>query len=108
MDPERKEVRTMSTELPRESERAANNADAHNPDDPRTEETENHNPDAPNPEELKKNDPDDPNPEELKKDVPDDVAELPGTSSVSHKHADDLADEWGEESFPGSDPPAHY
>lgn len=37
-----------------------------------------------------------------------DVAERPGSSSVPHDHADELADEWGEESFPGSDPPAHY
>jgi len=42
------------------------------------------------------------------KDVPTDVAEKPGTKMVSHDHADELADEWGEESFPGSDPPAHY
>lgn len=38
----------------------------------------------------------------------DDVAERPGTSTADHDHADKLADEWGEESFPGSDPPAHY
>lgn len=37
-----------------------------------------------------------------------DVAEKPGSSKVSHEHADELADEWGKESFPGSDPPAHY
>lgn len=37
-----------------------------------------------------------------------DVAEKPGSTAVSHEHADELADEWGEESFPGSDPPAHY
>ncbi|NLA64697.1 MAG: hypothetical protein GX862_01950 [Leucobacter sp.] len=40
--------------------------------------------------------------------APVDVAERPGDSQVSHEHADELADEWGEESFPGSDPPAHY
>lgn len=38
----------------------------------------------------------------------DDVAERPGSTKVAREHADDLADEWGEESFPGSDPPAHY
>lgn len=37
-----------------------------------------------------------------------DIAEKPGSSKVPHEHADQLADEWGEESFPGSDPPAHY
>ena len=41
-------------------------------------------------------------------DRPDDVAEKPGTSNVSPDHEDELVDEWGEESFPGSDPPAHY
>lgn len=44
--------------------------------------------------------------------VPDeaanDVAERPGTTQVPHEHADELADEWGEDSFPSSDPPAHY
>ncbi|MFV0432516.1 MAG: hypothetical protein ACK5LO_00830 [Leucobacter sp.] len=40
--------------------------------------------------------------------APTDVAEKPGSTEVSHDHADELADEWGEESFPGSDPPAHY
>ena len=44
--------------------------------------------------------------------VPDeariDVAERPGDTKVDHQHADELADEWGDESFPGSDPPAHY
>lgn len=38
----------------------------------------------------------------------DDPAETPGSSRVDHEHADELADEWGEESFPASDPPAHY
>lgn len=38
----------------------------------------------------------------------DDLAERPGSSKAGHEHADKLADEWGEESFPGSDPPAHY
>ncbi|GAB2552652.1 hypothetical protein [Leucobacter ruminantium] len=39
---------------------------------------------------------------------PTDVAEKPGTDHVSHEHEDELVDEWGKESFPGSDPPAHY
>lgn len=38
----------------------------------------------------------------------DDVAERPGTSSVDPEHEDELVTEWGEESFPASDPPAHY
>ncbi|MEV8339006.1 hypothetical protein [Leucobacter sp. NPDC077196] len=38
----------------------------------------------------------------------DDIAENPGSDEVSHEHADAVADEWGEDSFPGSDPPAHY
>ncbi|QBE48167.1 hypothetical protein [Leucobacter triazinivorans] len=37
-----------------------------------------------------------------------DIAETPGSDAVPHEHADALADEWGEESFPVSDPPAHY
>ncbi|MGJ0203072.1 hypothetical protein NHL51_02765 [Leucobacter sp. gxy201] len=37
-----------------------------------------------------------------------DVAERPGSTQVEREHADALADEWGEESFPVSDPPAHY
>lgn len=44
--------------------------------------------------------------------VPDeaanDVAERPGSTKVPHEHADKLADEWGDDSFPSSDPPAHY
>ena len=40
--------------------------------------------------------------------APEDVAEKPGAASVPHEHADDLADEWSEDSFPASDPPAHY
>ena len=40
--------------------------------------------------------------------VRDDVAEKPGSDRVSHDHEDELVDEWGEESFPSSDPPAHY
>lgn len=46
--------------------------------------------------------------EARKKEIPSDVAEKPGSDAVSHEHADELADEWGEESFPSSDPPAHY
>lgn len=46
----------------------------------------------------------------------DDQAERPGTTADDEKlahdkllaHDDELADEWGEESFPSSDPPAHY
>lgn len=37
-----------------------------------------------------------------------DVAECPGTTRVDHEHADELADGWGKDSFPASDPPAHY
>ncbi len=40
--------------------------------------------------------------------APDDIAERPGSTHIDPKHADELVDEWGEESFPGSDPPAHY
>ena len=44
--------------------------------------------------------------------VPDearkDVAERPGHTSVDPDHADEVADTWGEESFPASDPPSHY
>ena len=38
----------------------------------------------------------------------DDVAEKPGTDSASKDKEDALVDEWEEESFPASDPPAHY
>lgn len=38
----------------------------------------------------------------------DDVAERPGHTQADHDHADELADEWGDESFPASDPPAHH
>lgn len=52
------------------------------------------------------NQPDD---EQQKSDkIPTDVAEKPGSDKVSHEREDELVDEWGEESFPGSDPPAHY
>lgn len=44
----------------------------------------------------------------LDEEIPDDVAERPGTDTSAHEHDDALADEWGEESFPGSDPPGHY
>lgn len=37
-----------------------------------------------------------------------DVAETPGTDKITREQEDELADEWGKESFPGSDPPAHY
>ncbi|GAA1999758.1 hypothetical protein [Brevibacterium samyangense] len=30
------------------------------------------------------------------------------TAQKKHDHDDELVDEWGEESFPSSDPPAHY
>ena len=62
---------------------------------------------------MSSNDPHEPDrteDEEVK--VPDesarDVAERPGDTDVEHQHADEIADEWGEESFPASDPPAHY
>lgn len=38
----------------------------------------------------------------------DDPAERPGTTASRHDHDDKLVDEWGEESFPASDPPSHY
>lgn len=38
----------------------------------------------------------------------EDVAERPGHTAVDPEHADEVADEWGEESFPASDPPSHY
>ncbi len=47
-------------------------------------------------------------PEKLPDEAPRDVAERPGDTSVDKEHADEVADEWGKESFPGSDPPAHY
>ncbi|MBK0419030.1 NAD-dependent epimerase/dehydratase family protein [Leucobacter sp. CSA1] len=47
-------------------------------------------------------------PDTAEKKTPEDVAEKPGSRAVPHERADELADEWGEESFPGSDPPAHY
>lgn len=28
--------------------------------------------------------------------------------TAAHRHDDELADEWGDESFPSSDPPANY
>lgn len=37
-----------------------------------------------------------------------DQAERPGTAESKHDHDDALADEWGRESFPSSDPPGHY
>ncbi len=47
-------------------------------------------------------------PEHIPDEARDDVAERPGSTHVDPEHADELVDEWGEESFPGSDPPAHY
>lgn len=47
-------------------------------------------------------------PAEVPEEAPEDVAERPGSTRIDHDHADELVDEWGEESFPGSDPPAHY
>lgn len=38
----------------------------------------------------------------------DDLAEKPGTDSVGHEREEELVDEWEEDSFPASDPPAHY
>lgn len=47
--------------------------------------------------------------------VPDDVPTIEtaderqaAADKAEHDHDDALADEWGKESFPGSDPPAHY
>ncbi|GAA1559273.1 MULTISPECIES: hypothetical protein [Brevibacterium] len=40
--------------------------------------------------------------------APHDVAETPGTDNSTKEHDDALVDEWEEESFPASDPPAHY
>ncbi|WP_209323607.1 hypothetical protein [Brevibacterium renqingii] len=47
-------------------------------------------------------------PTEVPEEARDDIAEKPGTDSASKKREDDLVDEWEEESFPASDPPAHY
>ncbi|MGO1909423.1 hypothetical protein [Brevibacterium linens] len=47
-------------------------------------------------------------PTKIPEDAKDDVAERPGTDSASIQHKDNLVDEWEEESFPASDPPAHY
>lgn len=38
----------------------------------------------------------------------DDLAEKPGTDSVGREREEELVDEWEEDSFPASDPPAHY
>lgn len=38
----------------------------------------------------------------------EDLAEKPGTEAVDKEHEDELVDEWEDESFPASDPPAHY
>lgn len=37
-----------------------------------------------------------------------DPREADQQSIAAHDHDDALADEWGDESFPSSDPPAHY
>lgn len=43
-----------------------------------------------------------------KDEVRTDVAETPGTDKITREQEEELADEWGKESFPSSDPPAHY
>ncbi|WP_166968552.1 hypothetical protein [Brevibacterium atlanticum] len=53
-------------------------------------------------------DEDEKEPTQVPEEAKDDVAEKPGTDSASKQHEDDLVDEWEEESFPASDPPAHY
>ncbi|HLS32119.1 MAG TPA: hypothetical protein VK039_00885 [Brevibacterium sp.] len=60
-----------------------------------------HGPTAPEPR-------DEPDPTDVPQVAPHDHAERPGTAESAHDHDDELADEWGRESFPGSDPPAHY
>ncbi|RBP63679.1 nucleoside-diphosphate-sugar epimerase [Brevibacterium sanguinis] len=40
--------------------------------------------------------------------APEREAERPGTTADRKAHDDALADEWGDESFPSSDPPGHY
>ena len=57
-----------------------------------------------------------PTPDGVPEDARDDQAERPGTTEDQERsehdktvqHDNELADEWGEESFPSSDPPAHY
>lgn len=57
-----------------------------------------------------------PTPDGVPEEARDDQAERPGTTEDQKRaehdktvqHDDELADEWGEESFPSSDPPAHY
>ncbi|WP_349826999.1 hypothetical protein [Brevibacterium litoralis] len=41
-------------------------------------------------------------------DTPDDDSERDSEEQAEHDHDDALADEWGDESFPSSDPPGHY
>lgn len=41
-------------------------------------------------------------------DARDDLAEKPGTDAASTEESEKLVDEWEVESFPASDPPAHY
>ncbi|RBP65448.1 hypothetical protein DFO66_10431 [Brevibacterium sanguinis] len=40
--------------------------------------------------------------------APDTEAERPGSEKPAGMSEDELVDHWGEESFPGSDAPAHY
>lgn len=47
-------------------------------------------------------------PQHVPEEAREDVAERPGSTENDAQHSDELADEWGEESFPASDPPAHY
>ena len=47
-------------------------------------------------------------PERIPEEARQDTAERPGSTQNEHDHDDELVDEWGEESFPGSDPPGHY
>ncbi|WP_312980146.1 hypothetical protein [Corynebacterium sp.] len=54
----------------------------------------------------KRDDHDDVDPD-LKK-VADDESERPGSGKESAEAAERRVDQWEEESFPGSDPPAHY
>ncbi|MGO1910493.1 MAG: hypothetical protein ACTH02_01645 [Corynebacterium sp.] len=41
-----------------------------------------------------------------KKKIADDESERPGSGKESHEAAENRVDQWEEESFPGSDPPA--
>lgn len=46
--------------------------------------------------------------EQVPEAAPDTEAERPGSEAGDAMSEDDLVDEWGEESFPGSDAPGHY